>query len=275
MKENSAIQDYLKFKKEYNIQKMIRDAVFYKDNQYGKSILYFVLITSFVFIGAFGVNVFKTKDTSIVTLYNTWYFIGLLINLLVIYCIILYDKIILQRLIKKSVNNYKQHILSLLYSDIDWESLSLRGYWQELAAEKYAFVGDENIDFNYNVIHEELQYKEKPIFYFNSNKISIWLSIIFPLSGVVLSFIDIKELFGKEWQVIGYLLLIILLTVSPMIYLGYSILKGNYTEKKNEHQSMQDYVIIMKYIQEKRKLTPGKKHNKNLIMKMFRQISRR
>ncbi|RXM50570.1 MULTISPECIES: hypothetical protein [unclassified Chryseobacterium] len=254
---------------------MIRDAVLYKDNQYGKSILYFVLITSFVFIGVFGVSVFKTKDTSIVTLYNTWYFIGLLINLLVIYCIILYDKIILLKLIKKSVNNYKQHILSLLYSDIDWESLSLRGYWQELAAEKYAFVGDENIDFNYNVIHEELQYKEKPIFYFNSNKISIWLSIIFPLSGVVLSFIDIKELFGKEWQVIGYLLLIILLTVSPMIYLGYSILKGNYTEKKNEHQSMQDYVIIMIYIQEKRKLIPGKKHEKNLIMKMFRQISRR
>lgn len=273
MKENTAIQDYLKFKKEHNIQKSIREEVSYKDTKYSKWIALFVLISTLVFIVIFGIN--ATKETATLSLYNTWYVKGLLINLLIVYLMILYGRKTLHRQITASVDNYKQHALWLFFSDIDWESLSLRGYWLELVAEKYAFVHDEHIIFNHSVIHEELQYKEKPTFYFNSNKISIWFSIISPLVGIVLSFVDIKEIFGKEWQVVGYLLLIILLTVSPILYVTCIILRGKYTEKKNEHQSMQDYVIIMKYILAKRKLVQNQKSDKDLIKKFFRQMSRR
>ncbi|MGU3375205.1 hypothetical protein [Chryseobacterium sp. M5A1_1a] len=275
MKENNPIQDYLKFKKEYNIQKSIREAVSYKGNKYSKWIAYIVLVSTFIFIVTFGIKAYKTKESDFLILYNTWYVQGLLINLLIMYLLNLFDIILFYRRIKESINNYKQNAFSLLYSSIDWNSLSLRGYWYEVVAEKYTSVRDENINFNYNVMHEELQYKEKPNFYLNSNNISVWFSIISPVFAVILYFVDPKEYFGKEWLIVGKLLLVIILTISPIIYLIYSTLRGKYIQKKTEYQSIQDYTIIMKYILEKRKLVQNPKLDKDLIKKIFRQMSRR
>lgn len=275
MKENTVVQDYLKFKKDHNIQKSIREAVSYEGNKYSKGIAYVVLISTFIFFTTFLVRAFLTKESDFLLLYNTWYVKGLLINLLIMYLLNLFDIILLYRRIKESINTYKQNAFSLLYSSIDWDSLPLRGSWFEIVEEKYKSVRDENINFNYNVMHEELQYKEKPNFYLNSNNISVWFSIISPVFAVILYFVDPKEYFKKEWLILGKLLLVIVLTISPIIYLIYSTLKGKYTQKQTEYQSMQDYVIIMKYILAKRKLIQNQKSDKDLIKKFFRQISRR
>lgn len=274
MKENTAIQDYLKFKKEHNIQKSIREAVSYKGNKYSKWIAYVVLVSTFIFFTIFLIRAFLTKESDFLLLYNTWYVKGLLINLLIMYLLNLFDIILLYRQIKKFINIYKQNAFSLLYSSIDWNSLPLRGSWFGIVEGKYKSVRDEIINFNYNIIHEELQYKEKPNFYLNSNNISVWFSIISPVFAVVLYFIDPKEYFKKEWLIIGKLMLVIVLTISPIIYLVYSTLKGKYIQKQTEYQSMQDYVITMKYILEKRKLLQNSKSDKDLIKKIFRQLSR-
>ncbi|WP_372482919.1 hypothetical protein AB9J70_13045 [Elizabethkingia anophelis] len=174
--------------------------------------------------------------------------------------------------IKKSIPYYNQKGISLLYSKINWEHLSIRNYWYEQITDIYSSIDSKIINFNNEVMNEELRQKEKPLFPLTLNNISTWLSIISVISAAIIYCIDIKLIIGKEWNLALKLLAMVLLMLYPFFHLIIYLINEKYISRRDDYKAMQDYVTVMRYILEKRQLYQHDKAQKGIITKLLEKL---
>ncbi|OPB98210.1 hypothetical protein BAS10_06145 [Elizabethkingia meningoseptica] len=271
MQTENVTQDYLRFRKEYNIQKVIRNSVSYKESLYSRWTAYFVLIIILICLSLYFINTWNTEQETF-EIYNKWYVYALLLNIPITYSLILYNKIVLYKKMKKSIPYYNQKGLSLLYSKINWGHLSIRNYWYEQITNIYSSIDSKIINFNNEIINEELRHKEKPSFPLTLNNISTWLSIISVILAAIIYCIDIKVIVGKEWNLALKLLAMVLLMLYPFFHLIIYLINEKYISRRDDYKAMQDYVTIMKYVLEKRQLSQHDKVQKGIITKLLEKL---
>ncbi|MDV3769056.1 hypothetical protein CMU26_05815 [Elizabethkingia anophelis] len=271
MQIENVTQDYLRFRKEYNIQKVVRNSVSYKESLYSKRTAYFVLASILIYFSQFLINIWNTEQEAF-KVYNKWYVYGLLTNIPITYSLILYNKIVLFMKMKKSIPYYSQKGISLLYSKTNWEHLSIRIYWYEQITDIYSSIDSKIINFNNEVMNEELRHKEKPLFPLTLNNISTWLSITSIISAAIIYCIDIKVIVGKEWNLALKLLAMVLLMLYPFFHLIIYLINERYISRRDDYKAMQDYVTVMRYILEKRQLYQHDKAQKSIITKLLEKL---
>lgn len=271
MQIENVTQDYLRFRKEYNIQKVVRNSVSYIESLYSKRTAYFVLVSILIYFSQFLINIWNTEQEAF-KVYNKWYVYGLLTNIPITYLLVLYNKVILYKKMKKSIPYYNQSGISLLYSKINWGHISIRNYWYEQIVNIYSSVDSKIIYFNHRIMNEELRHREKPSFPLASNNISIWLSIISAISTAIIYCIDIKVVLGKEWNLALKLVAMIALMLYPFFYLIIYLINQRYISRIDEYKSIQDYVTVMNYIMENRRLLQRKKTQKGFIARFLEEV---
>ncbi|MDV3897326.1 hypothetical protein CMU05_07005 [Elizabethkingia anophelis] len=271
MQIENVTQDYLRFRKEYNIQKVVRNSVSYKESALSRCIAYYILVTTLIYFSQFLVNIWSMEQETF-EIYNKWYVYALLLNIPATYSLIFYNKIVLYKKMKKSIPYYNQKWISLLYSKINWKHLSIRNYWYEQITNIYSSIDSKIINFNDKIMNEELRHKEKPSFPLTLNNISTWLSIISVISAAIIYCIDIKAVVGEEWSLALKLLAMILLMLYPFFHLIIYIINERYISRRDDYKAMQDYVTIMRYILEKRQLTKSKEIQKGIITQFLEKV---
>lgn len=171
MQTENVTQDYLRFRKEYNIQKVIRNSVSYKESLYSRWTAYFVLIIILICLSLYLIITWNTEQETF-EMYNKLYVYVFLATIPITYLLIYYNKIVLYKKMKKSIPYYNQKWISLLYSKINWKHLSIRNYWYEQITNIYSSIDSKIINFNDKIMNEELRHKEKPSFPLTLNNIS-------------------------------------------------------------------------------------------------------